>query len=62
MRTTAVAVVTAVVAAPKMLQVKCSVHNAMYSGVYILLLYKSARTAVVVLIVVDAHDEVQCQV
>ena len=46
MRTTA-AVVTAAVAVPKMLQVKCSVHHVMY----ILLMY--TRTAVVL---VDAHD------
>ena len=48
--TTTTAVVTAaVVVVPKMLQVKCSVHNVMYIILHI-------RTAVVV--VVDAHNEV----
>ena len=47
--TTAAALATAAVVVPKMLQVKCSVHNVMYIILHI-------RTAVVV--VVDAHNEV----
>ena len=50
MRTiTPIATAAAVVIVPKMLQVKCSVHNVMYIILHI-------RTAVVV--VVDAHNEV----
>ena len=49
--TTAAALATAAVVVPKMLQVKCSVHNVMH-----ILQLLCTRTAVVV--VVDAHNEV----
>ena len=55
MSTTTTAVVTAVVVVvPKMLQVKCSVHNVMY----ILLLLYTRIAAVVLIVVVDAHNEI----